>query len=331
MQELTSRGIRATSTDDLLRGAFETIFGSMPFDVAVAVLIEQHLELYICTRRGSEPLVGDAFIGRLRKTLEMLIPVSFESTDIVVKAEWHELPGRDESTPDAGTESEIHSLLKVDRRIAGVVMLTRAAEFDEGERQLLEIFSTQMSLLLGNLASRQRILSLAETDDLTGIWNKRYLRRQLPHEVERARVYGLPLSMLIFDVDDFKLINDSLGHMMGDVVLSELCGAVRETLRPPDLFARFGGDEFALVLPHTDLEGACAVAERILERVQQLVIPVDDQVIHCGISIGVASFEPGDTSASDLMRRADERLYAAKREGKNRFVAITPTDISVEE
>lgn len=126
----------------------------------------------------------------------------------------------------------------------------------------------------------------------------------------------------MFDVDDFKEINDRFGHTIGDVVLSELCGAVRETLRPPDLFARFGGDEFAIILPHTDLAGACAVADRILKSVRELTIPTDDEsTIRCSISIGIASYRSADTAADDVIRRADERLYEAKRAGKNRYSA----------
>lgn len=320
IQELTGRGIRSESFTDLFGPAFDTLFRCTTFDVAVAVMIEQHLEVYISTRRGAELLIGDAFISRLRHTLESLIPVSFASADLVVKAEWHDLPPH-ESLQTRATVHELHATLKLENRIAGLVVIDREEPFLPEDRQVLEIFASQISLLLGNLASREQILSLADTDELTGIWNKRYLRRQLPQEIERARVYGLPLSLLIFDVDDFKQINDSFGHTVGDVVLSELCGAVRETLRPPDFFARFGGDEFAVVLPHTDLGGARAVADRILENVQRLTIPTDEEgEIRCSVSIGIADYQPGDGSANDLIRRADELLYDAKRAGKNRYV-----------
>jgi diguanylate cyclase (GGDEF)-like protein len=319
IQELTGRGIGSESTADLFAGAFATLFRCVPFDVAVAVMIEQNLDVYISTRVGGESLVDDALIARVRATLESRIPISFATTDIVVKAESHELPTRDEPYE---LRHEIDAMIEVKRRVAGFVFLFRNdPPFTAEDHSLIDIFTTQMALLLDNLSARERILELADSDDLTGIWNKRYFRRQLPHEIERARVYSLPLSLLMFDVDDFKQINDSFGHTIGDVVLSELCGAVRETIRPPDFFVRFGGDEFAVVLPHTDLGGAAAVADRILEKVRSLTIPTDEEgAITCSVSIGLADFRSGET-ANDLIRRADERLYEAKRGGKNRVAS----------
>jgi diguanylate cyclase (GGDEF)-like protein len=324
IQELTSRGIASDSTAGLFAGAFATLFRCVPFDVAVAVMIEQNLDFYISTRAGEEALVDDALIGRIRAALESRIPVSFATTDVVVKSESHELPARAEVL---SLDHAIDSVIQVKRRIAGSVFLFRHdPPFTDEHHSLIDIFTTQMALLLDNLSSRERIQELADSDDLTGIWNKRYFRRQLPHEIERARVYNLPLSLLMFDVDDFKQINDGFGHTIGDVVLSELCGAVRETIRPPDFFVRFGGDEFAVVLPHTDVAGASAVAERILERVRGLTIPTDEEgFIRCSVSIGLADYRSGET-ATDLIRRADERLYEAKRAGKNR-IALRTSDL----
>jgi diguanylate cyclase (GGDEF)-like protein len=319
IRELIGPATRADNIGDLFVSSFRALDHAIDFDVAAAVMIEQHLDLYVVTREGAASLVGPPLIDSIRRTLEMMIPVSFAATDVIVKAERSDLPRHGDGDSLANST---HADIVVENRSSGVLLVYRAEPFDEQERQIVEIFAAQVSLLIGQLNAREQIQGLADTDDLTGIANKRYFRRQLPQEIERARVYSLPLTLLMFDIDNFKEINDSFGHTIGDVVLSELCGAVRETLRPPDLFARFGGDEFAIILPHTDLGGACAVADRILQRVRMLAIPADDEgTIRCSISLGIAECRSADVTSAEVIRRADERLYDAKRAGKNRYSA----------
>ena len=328
IRDLTEPATHAESAAELFSGAFRALDCCVPFDLGAAVMIEQHLDLYLVTRDGAASLVNDELVARIRRILASMIPASFEGTDVVVKSEstssvpLHAARGEGGRRPGEGLDHAASAIIKIARRTAGVVILFRGGDpFGVAEEQIVEIFAAQVAMLLGQLIAREEIRGLADTDDLTGIGNKRWLRRQLPQEVERARVYNLPLSLLMLDVDDFKEINDRHGHTVGDVVLSELCGAVREILRPPDFFARFGGDEFAIILPHTDLDGARAVAQRILDRVRKVDIPAEDGgTIRCALSIGVADFRAGD-SAADLLRRADERLYESKRGGKSRFSA----------
>jgi diguanylate cyclase (GGDEF)-like protein len=319
IQELSSGAASTESEEELFARAFSLLIPHVPFDAGLAVMLEQNIDLHISTRRGAETLVADALIARVRSALEERIPVSFASTDVIVKSESHELaPGG-----RCGLRHQVVVLIEQAGRTAGLVLLVREEpEFSDGERQVLTIAATQMSMLLDALHARQQIRNLADTDDLTGVWNRRYLRRELANETERARTFRVPLSLLLFDIDDFKPINDNFGHALGDVVLSELCGAVREILRPTDTLARYGGDEFAVILPHTDKGAAGSVAGRLLDRVRALDIVADDEtVVRCAVSIGIAELGDADGSVTDLIRRADEKLYDSKRQGKNRYTA----------
>ncbi|GAC1400377.1 MAG: hypothetical protein NVSMB68_15350 [Thermoanaerobaculia bacterium] len=317
VQDLTGLA-HSESAAELFSHAFSTLARTIPFDVGVAVMVEQNLDLYISSRADAGKHVTEKLVARVRDVLQSVIPTEFTKLEIVVKDERGNLAG--EGRP-AGVDHDVHSILKQENRTAGLVLICRATPaFSDDERRVVDIFSAQLSMLLDNLRARQKIMSLADMDDLTGVSNRRYFRRQLTQEMGRSRVYNVPLSMLLIDVDDFKGINDTFGHIMGDVVLSELCGTIREILRSPDAVSRFGGDEFAVILPHTDSWGASTVAHRILTRVNEMAI-TDDQnrSIHCTVSIGVAEMEPADMTFNDIVRRADARLYEAKRQGKNRY------------
>ena len=319
VEELTRDLAGCPSTADLFETAFRILYGTTPFDVAAGVMVEQTIDLYLAGRPTARSLTDEKLFATIRNVVETVVPPPFSASDVVVKVERYDLP----PLPGGGDPMahEIHVPLLLKNRPAGVLVLCRGERFSETDRLILSLFSALFSTLHDSMQARRRIRALAETDDLTGIPNRRYFRRQLPQEIERARTYRLPLALLMIDVDDFKQINDTFGHVVGDVVLSELCGMMRESLRTPDFIARYGGDEFAVILSHTDLAGAAGVAARILSRLREVTIEIDaEHSISCSVSIGVAELKPDDASGRDLIRRADDRLYEAKRQGKNRFV-----------
>ncbi len=157
------------------------------------------------------------------------------------------------------------------------------------------------------------------TDVLTGLPNRRYLIDVLAAEFERSQRYGQPLAGLMMDLDHFKLINDTHGHLAGDKVLKTVAQIIKESMRRPDTVARFGGEEFVMLLPNTDHPGAAIVAERLRERIANMTLQSGSSAIKVTISIGVVCFPATPAPGiDDFLRLADEALYEAKRGGRNR-------------
>ncbi len=166
-----------------------------------------------------------------------------------------------------------------------------------------------------NKRLREQLVELSSTDTLTGIANRAKGQSELLREAERAKRYGVMLSLLMFDVDHFKQVNDTHGHAVGDDVLQRICRKVSGELRPTDTFARWGGEEFIVVLPETDAEAACRLAERLKTEVGALSHSHGAPVT---VSIGVAEYRDSEDPDTGLLRRADDALYQAKQAGRDR-------------
>jgi two-component system, cell cycle response regulator len=164
----------------------------------------------------------------------------------------------------------------------------------------------------------EEIYRMTIVDGLTQIHNKRALFEALEKELMRARRYERDLALLMFDIDFFKRINDQYGHLAGDHVLRELARIVQERIRREEVFARYGGEEFVILLPETPLPGAAALAESLRARVANHAFVFQGERIPVTVSIGTALLGENDKVASDLIQRADEKLYEAKRGGRNR-------------
>ncbi|WP_035586542.1 oxygen-binding di-iron domain-containing protein [Hippea jasoniae] len=159
------------------------------------------------------------------------------------------------------------------------------------------------------------------TDELTGLYNKRYFNIFMRHEFKRCLRFNIPLSLVFFDIDNFKSINDRYGHVAGDVVLNRVAGIIKASIRSVDLAVRFGGEEFVVVLLNTPKKDGAKIAERIREKIEQEIFSVDDTNIKCTISGGVADIkEIEEDNYIRLVDLADSRLYKAKNSGKNRIV-----------
>lgn len=165
------------------------------------------------------------------------------------------------------------------------------------------------------VAEESRLRHLSDTDDLTGVANRRRLMERLEEEISLSNRHGTPLSVMMLDLDHFKLINDTWGHLQGDHVLSNLATLCRQLLREEDLVARLGGEEFVLLIPLTPLARCRALAERLCQRIAEHDFGIGTGAIT--VSIGLAEYRQGD-SRDALIARADRQLYVAKRHGRNR-------------
>jgi diguanylate cyclase (GGDEF)-like protein len=174
------------------------------------------------------------------------------------------------------------------------------------------------AIALENALRVQRAEALTVTDDLTQLYNSRFLSQVLRRETKRASRSGRPLSLLFIDLDGFKSINDTHGHLYGSRALVEAAGVIRASARETDMVARFGGDEFALILPDTGSEGAVAVGDRIRERIAaHTFLEGDGLSIGLTVSVGVATLPDVAASADGLVQAADEAMYWVKEHGKN--------------
>lgn len=172
------------------------------------------------------------------------------------------------------------------------------------------------------IAERQKaqaqLLELATTDSLTGLHNRRHFMESAQQELDRARRYQTPLSLALLDADHFKAVNDRYGHPVGDQALQMLAATGRRLLRDIDLFARIGGEEFAILLPQTDHAAAWIVADRLRQAIMDQSIATEEGPLRLTVSLGLASLDPATADLDDLIRRADLALYQAKQNGRNR-------------
>jgi two-component system, cell cycle response regulator len=167
--------------------------------------------------------------------------------------------------------------------------------------------------------TNRRLEELSNTDGLTKLYNRRYFMELFELEFQRAQRYEAKLGFVMIDIDNFKSFNDTYGHLIGDRILYEVSQILRETLRVHDIVGRYGGEEFALLMPETGAKGALVVAERYRKRVEEFVLVEDNKDLRLTITLGVAAYpDPRMHSIGDLIRLADNALFQAKKNGRNR-------------
>ena len=218
------------------------------------------------------------------------------------------------------------------RCIGALIGLDAAASSREprlaaGLARAIQVLLEPVAAALDSTLHLQRAQALSVTDDLTHLYNSRYLTEALRRETKRASRSGRPISLLFIDLDGFKAVNDNHGHLRGSQALVEAAAVIRGSARETDVVARFGGDEFAVILPDTGTGGALAVGERIRERLAAHPFLAAEQLnLHVTASVGVATLPDVASSADELVHAADFAMYEVKHQGKNgiQVAAIEP-------
>ena len=212
----------------------------------------------------------------------------------------------------------------------GLITVCREGRrFTEDDLELLRSLASQATLAMANVNLHFDVQRQAITDDLTGLTSHGHFQDLLSAEMEEVRRYRYPVGLIMLDIDNFKSVNDVYGHQQGDLVLRCVADALRDTSRDVDVAARYGGEEMALILPHTDLEGAFEMAERARMAIASMEIPLleGEGCLRVTTSVGAASSVEG--KKDELIAAADAALYVAKREGKNRTVRAEPAPATV--
>ena len=217
----------------------------------------------------------------------------------------------------------VGALIALDRAVS-----SREPRVPPGLLRAMHVLLEPQAVALDNALRFKRVEELSVTDDLTQLYNSRYLDSVLRRETKRASRSGRPLSLLFIDLDGFKGVNDTHGHLSGSKALVEAAGVIRGSARETDVVARFGGDEFAVVLPDTGCEGAFAVGERVRDRLAAHgVLATAGLDIHLTASVGVATLPDVAASAEELVHAADKAMYQVKDSGKNGIqAAASPAD-----
>jgi diguanylate cyclase (GGDEF)-like protein len=211
-------------------------------------------------------------------------------------------------------------------RAVGVLNLADKMEddsFSSEDIALIELFGQLVGASIGNIKLFEKTQRQATTDGLTGLINHKTFYEILEKELWRSRRYGGQISLIMIDIDDLKKINDAYGHRAGDKVIREVSRRIKECIRQIDTAARYGGDEFAVILPNTSLSDATVVGERMVEVVSRTPTTWQKEQIPLSISVGLGQYD-ADSNPEDITSRSDQALYTAKQAGKNTVRAFEP-------
>lgn len=322
----TSAALNGTlKLEEVLDRVLDNIGKLMAFDAAMVLLVDGHSVRRIRhLSRDSETTVNPFAIGDTQASLINLpLLEEMRETKLPCLIADTQTDPRWLLVPDMGRiRSFMSAPIVIRGHVAGMIntLSSTPGFFTSAHSERLLVFAGQAAVAIENAQLFEQAYYLSVTDPLTELTNRRYFFEVGRLELERALRYKRTLSVMMVDVDHFKNINDTFGHAIGDVTLREIAARIRQTVRTVDTVARFGGEEFIVLMPETNLEEACQVAERVRHAVSDIPVKTEAGNVSTSLSIGVAQLGDTSTDMDRLIQCADQAMYAAKAEGRNQVV-----------
>jgi diguanylate cyclase (GGDEF)-like protein len=293
------------------------------------VLWKEGLDLYLYQEESCPPSFTDEVTRNMVRVFTILGEEPVDINRITLHVNKRKLGAHPVNIgPKATLKSHLTLPLAMEGEIIGCISLSsdQPNAFDAQDLQFFSVIEYQMAATLKHFQRFSSVKNIAIYDTLTGLFNRRYLEERLKIEVQNAFSNGVPISLVMVDIDHFKKVNDTFGHPDGDLVLQEIASLLKRSVRKKDTVARFGGEEFLLILPEADIEASSMIAERIRLSVENTLFDVGKAQLNLSVSIGISNY-PIHRARSDkeLIRMTDQALYEAKRGGRNRVCVFDST------
>jgi len=317
--------INAISTSVEIKEIVEAAGNNLPnlFDFSsFGVFWKEDLLLFLFEEESCPPSFSQEVVKNMINVFSILGEESVDADRITLRVDKRELRAKQRLvSPKATLKSHLTLPLAVEGEILGCLSLNsdEPNAFDAQDLQFLSVIGYQMAASLKHFQRFSSVKNMATYDTLTGLYNRRYFEERLGVEAEKSFYSGVPLSLVMVDLDHFKKVNDTFGHTEGDQILCKISSLLKNSVRRKDTVARYGGEEFILILPEAGLEQSFVIAERIRQSVEKTLFEVGRAQVNLTLSMGISNFPSHRVkSKEELIKMADQALYDAKRGGRNR-------------
>ncbi len=322
--------INAISTSVEIKEIVESAGNNLPnlFDFSsFGVFWKEDLLLFLYQEESCPPSFSQEVVKNMINVFSILGEESIDADRITLQVDSRKLTAKQRMvSPKATLKSHLTLPLAVEGEILGCLSLNsdQPNAFDAQDLQFLSVIGYQMAASLKHFQRFSSVKNMATYDTLTGLYNRRYFEERLGVEAEKSFYSGIPLSLVMVDIDHFKKVNDTFGHTEGDQILCRISSLLKNSVRRKDTVARYGGEEFILILPEAGLEQSFVIAERIRQSVENTLFEVGRAQVNLTLSMGISSFPSHRVkSKEELIKIADQALYDAKRGGRNKVCIFT--------